>query len=182
MTVPRISSIIGMIVTFMFHNFFQLSGKVLVFVQYLLWSAGTPKSKRWHVLFLLNNTKSVFMTVIGWPICISKSQGILCFIFKNRFWYVHIPFVSMVKLQSLAQFLMDHFSPSHVLSCVHTNKFSAFDINILPLSLSFFFFFFAFYFILFYLSSSFCYLQSFVDLDRSFSLVTIRAISKPSPI
>ena len=59
--VPSTPIMIGITVILMFHNFFQFSGKVQVFGQFLLfftfsqWSTDKAKFTRWRVLFLLIN-------------------------------------------------------------------------------------------------------------------------------
>ena len=35
-------------------------------------------------------------------------ENLMCLLLKDRFWFVHIPFGSMIKFQSLAQFPADH--------------------------------------------------------------------------
>ena len=59
-TVLRAAAMIGVTVTFMFHNFFNslarsryLSSFLLSFIL-ILWSAGTTKSTCWHILFFLS--------------------------------------------------------------------------------------------------------------------------------
>ena len=76
------------------------------FLLFTLWSAGTAKSTTLQILFfLLINIRYSLLANMRWSVCISKSKWILWGqIFLDRFWFVQIPFVSMVKLSTLAQF------------------------------------------------------------------------------
>ena len=60
--------------------------------------------------FLFIITRSVLLVGIRWPFCIAGFQRILYLIFQYGFWFVRIPFGSMVKFQFLAQFHVDHLS------------------------------------------------------------------------
>ena len=99
-------------------KFRYLSGFLLLSLS--LWSTGMAKSKYKIFFFLLIKTKFDLLSWIG---CTSKYQRILCFIFKDSFWFVHIPFVR-VKFYFLAQFPVDHL-PHPVVSvlvlvcCIH---------------------------------------------------------------
>ena len=97
---------------------FHLSGKIQVFVYlfsffiFLLWSSRTAKFTRRPVLFfLLINSRSGLLTRVEWSVYISKSQRILCLIFWDRFWFMPVPFVSMVKFWSPSgsSFLSSYF-------------------------------------------------------------------------
>ena len=83
-TVPRAPITIDIIVTFMFHSFFNSLARLMYLslfshsFNFILWSTGTAKSTVLQVLFFL-------------------------------FFFEHIPFVCMVKLQ-LAQFPIDHLA------------------------------------------------------------------------
>ena len=84
-TVPNAPITIGTIVTFMFHSFFYslarsryLSFFSLSF-RFILWSAGTAKSKILQILFLLLIiTKSGLLAGIWWSVCMLKSHRSLC--------------------------------------------------------------------------------------------------------
>ena len=67
---------------------------------------------------MLINTKFDLLTRIRLSISISKSERILCFLFEDRFWFVHILFICMGKFQSLVQFPVDHLSHPVVPSLV----------------------------------------------------------------
>ena len=110
---PSTPTIIGITVTFMFHNYFSF----LVVFNYLflfsfsfifsLCSSGTAKSTIWQILFLfiflLTITRSGLLTGIRWSVCISKSQRILRISFSRMdSWFVHISFGSMVIFIFLA--------------------------------------------------------------------------------
>ena len=108
-TVPNAPITIGTIVTFMFHIFFNspARSRYLSFFSnsfsFILWSAGTAKSTILQVLFffLLINIKSSLLAEIRWSVCMLKSHKILCVIFLDKCWVVHIPFVCMSNLNFL---------------------------------------------------------------------------------
>ena len=84
-TVPKAPITIGIIVTFMFHSFFNslARSRYLSFFShsfsFILWSAGTAKSTILQVLFfLLIIIKSGFLAEIRWSMCMSKSHRSLC--------------------------------------------------------------------------------------------------------
>ena len=89
-TVPRTSITIGIIVTFMFHRFFNsLARSRYIFLfsysfSFTLWSSGTAKSTILRVLpFLLIITRSGRLTEIRWSVCTSKSLRSLCVSFSG---------------------------------------------------------------------------------------------------
>ena len=89
-TVPRAPIIIGIIVTFMFHSFFnyQARSKYLSFFSHSFnftrWSARTANSSILQVLsFLLIIIRSGRLVEIRWSVCVSKSQRSLCFSFSG---------------------------------------------------------------------------------------------------
>ena len=43
----------------------------------------------------------IYIYIYRWPVFISKFQRSVWIIFQDKFWFVHIPFVHMVKLNSL---------------------------------------------------------------------------------
>ena len=75
--------------TLMFYNFlsalWQGSGTYQIFCFiFTLWSAGMAKSTNRQVhSFLLTTTWSGNLTGIGWPVCVSKFQWILCHFVKQ---------------------------------------------------------------------------------------------------
>ena len=84
-TVPNAPITIGIIVTCMFHSFFNslARSRYLSFFShsfsFILWSAGTAKSTILQVLFfLLIIIKSGLLARIRWSVCIFKSHGSLC--------------------------------------------------------------------------------------------------------
>ena len=87
-TVPGIATIIGIIVTFMFHSFFSSLSKhlfifLLSFIS-ILWSAGTAKSTKLQFpffFFFFFFLRSSLLAGIEWFIYISKSQRILYILF-----------------------------------------------------------------------------------------------------
>ena len=90
-TVPKAPIIIGIIVTFIFHSFFNSlarSGYLSFFshsFSFILWSAGTEKSIILQVLFffLLINIRSGLLAEIRWSVCMSKSHKSLCLSFSK---------------------------------------------------------------------------------------------------
>ena len=107
-TVSNAPITIGIIVTFMFHSFFNslvrlryLSFFSLSF-SFILWSTGRAKSTILQVLFiLLIIIRSGLLAEIRWSVCMSKSL---------RFWIVQITFVRMVKFKFLAHLPGDHLA------------------------------------------------------------------------
>ena len=89
-TVPRAPITIGIIVTFMFHIFYNslekswyLSFFSLSF-NFTLSSAGTAKSTILQVLlFLLIIIRSGLLAKIRWSVCMSKSHRSLCVLFSR---------------------------------------------------------------------------------------------------
>ena len=84
-TVPNAPIIIGIIVTYMFHSFFNSIARsryLSLFshsFNFILWSAGTAKSTILQVLFfLLIIIKSGLLAGIRWSVCILKSHRSLC--------------------------------------------------------------------------------------------------------
>ena len=89
-TVPNTPITIGIIVTFMFHNFFNSLAKsrYLSFFShsfsFILWSAGTAKSTILLMLFfLLIIIRSGLLAEIRWSMCMSKSHRSLCVLFSR---------------------------------------------------------------------------------------------------
>ena len=90
-TVPSPPITIGIIVTCMFHNFFNSLAKsrYLSFFShsfsFILWSAGTAKSTILQILFflLLIIIKSGILAEIRWSVCMSKSHRSLCVLFSR---------------------------------------------------------------------------------------------------
>ena len=121
-SVPTIPITIGIIVTFMFHSFFNCLARAKYLslfsnsFNFTLWSAGTAKSTILLVLsfffffFLLIIIKSSRLAEIRWSVCMSKSCKSLCVIVENRCWVVLIPFVHVFKLQFFALFPVDHLA------------------------------------------------------------------------
>ena len=85
---------------------FSCKFEVLVSVYFLFSLCGPPGQQNpldsRFCFFLLIITRYGFLAGIRWSICISKPQRILCLILHNGFWFVHIPYGSMVKFRSLA--------------------------------------------------------------------------------
>ena len=81
-TVPKAPITIGIIVTFMFHSFFNSLARsryLSIFshsFSFILWSAGTAKSTILQIFYflLLIILRSGLRTEIRWSVCISKSH------------------------------------------------------------------------------------------------------------
>ena len=87
-TVPKAPITIGIIVTFMFHSFFNSLARsryLSLFshsFSFILWSAGTAKLTILQILFffLLIDIRSGLLGEIRWYVCISKSKIIIIII------------------------------------------------------------------------------------------------------
>ena len=79
---------IGIIVTFMFHSFFNTLIRSCylsffsLFFSFILWSAGTAKSTILQDLLLII-LRSGLLTEIRWSVCMSKSHRSLCVLFSR---------------------------------------------------------------------------------------------------
>ena len=89
-TVSKAPTTIGIIVTFMFHSFFNslARSRYLSFISHsfslILWSAGRAKSIILQILFLLLIIlRSGLLAEIRWPMCMSKSHRSLCVSFSR---------------------------------------------------------------------------------------------------
>ena len=124
-TVPSASS--GIIVILIFHFFFFFftsltrSKYLSIFAFssiFIRSSAGTAKSTKRQIIFFLSISTRSFDW--HWMIYMNLKITETCMrlIFKDEFWFVHIPLGSRVKIQSFAQFLVDYLSYSGVPSLV----------------------------------------------------------------
>ena len=89
-TVPNAPITIGIIVTCMFHSFFNslARSRYLFFFShsfsFILWSTGTAKPTILPVLFfLLIIITSGLLAEIRWSVCMSKSRRSLCVLFSK---------------------------------------------------------------------------------------------------
>ena len=89
-TVQKAPITIGIIITFMFHSFFNslARSRYLSFFShsfsFILWSAETAKSTTLQILFfLLIIIRSVLLVEIWWSVCMSKSHRSLCVSFSR---------------------------------------------------------------------------------------------------
>ena len=79
-TVPRVPIIIGIIVTFMFHNFFSSLARsmylsFLLSFNFTLWSTGTAKKVcMFSIFFLLIIIRFGHLVEIRWSVCMLKSH------------------------------------------------------------------------------------------------------------
>ena len=91
-TVPKAPITIAIIVTFMFHTFFNSLARTryLSFFShsfsFILWSAVTAKSTILQILFflLLITVMSGLVAEIRWSVCMSKSHRSLCGSFSRK--------------------------------------------------------------------------------------------------
>ena len=122
-TVLKAPITIGIIVSYMFHSFFNSLARsryLSVFshsFSFIL-STGTAKSAILQVLFflLLIIIRSGLLAEIRWSVCMSKSHR--SFIFLDRCWVVHISFVRMVKFKFLVHLPVDHLAHQVVSSLI----------------------------------------------------------------
>ena len=88
-TVPKAPIAIGIIVTFMFHSFFNslARSRYLSFFShsfsFILRSAGTAKSTILQIFFLLLIIIQIVLAESRWSVCISKSHRSLCVSFSR---------------------------------------------------------------------------------------------------
>ena len=116
-TVLSVPITVDITVTFLFHSFlsFLARSKYLSLFSlswiFTLWSTGTTKSTIQRVLFfLLIITISGLLAEIRWECLYFKIPGnFMRFILQNGFWFVRVPFGSMVRFQFLAQFPVNTF-------------------------------------------------------------------------
>ena len=89
LTVPNAPITIGIIVTCMFHRFFNslARSRYLSFFlhsfSFILWSAGTAKSTIQQFFFLLIIIRSGLLAEIRWSVCMSNSHWSLCVLFSR---------------------------------------------------------------------------------------------------
>ena len=104
--------------TFYAPQLFQFSSKVQVSVQFftffhfhLLKQQNSIDNK--FFVFVLLKTRSDLLAWMGViHLYLQILQNFMCFILNSRFWFVHIPFISMLKFQSIAQFPVGHLPQS----------------------------------------------------------------------
>ena len=83
-------------------------------------------------LFFLTLTRSGHLAEIWWFVLYLKiTKNLVCLIFLDGFWVMHIPFVRLIKFKLLAQFPLDHLAhlvvSSLILSLlICSNRFSEF--------------------------------------------------------
>ena len=111
------------IVTIMFHSFFQFPSKVevlnLLFTFFHFYSVISQIAKSTILqipFFMLIIIRSGVLAEIRWSVCTSK--GFICVILLDSCWVVHIPFVRMVEFKLFAHLPVDHFAHPIVFSLV----------------------------------------------------------------
>ena len=108
-TVPSAPLTFGITVTFMFQSFFRslaVSKNLFLFSFSListLWSAGMQG-------FVLVNYHQIWSSVWNLEFCLHLKipENFLRLILQDGFWFVYIPFGSMVKFLFIAQFPVNH--------------------------------------------------------------------------
>ena len=107
-TVPNAPITIGIIVTYMFHSFFNSLARSTYLSLFQFYSVVSRDSKVDNVaislfLLLLIIIRSALLAKIRLSVCMSKPRReLMCVIFYDKCWVVHIPFVRMVKFKFLA--------------------------------------------------------------------------------
>ena len=124
-TVPNATITIGIIVTCMFHSFFNslARSRYLSFFldsfSFILWSAGTAKSTILQIFFFL-------FIIIVWSsgrdsvirLYFKVPYKFICVIFSDTYWVVHISFVRMVKFKFFAHLSVYHLADPVVSSLI----------------------------------------------------------------
>ena len=114
-TVPKAPITISIIVTFIFHSFFNSLARsryLSLFSHYfsfILWSAGTVKSTILKILFFVDNYKT-WSSGRDLVICLYSPRGVYECHFLGQFWVVHIPFVGMVYFLRLFHIRVSRWS------------------------------------------------------------------------
>ena len=128
LTVPKAPITIGIIVTFMFHSFFNSLARsryLSLFshsLSFILWSAGTAKSTvlQIFIFFFFVDYYKVWSSGREYVIrlYIKVPQEFVRIIFWDRCWVVHIPFIGTVKSKFLVHIPVDHLAHPVVLRLV----------------------------------------------------------------
>ena len=124
-TVPKAPIKIRIIVTLVFHSFFNSLARsryLSLFSQFFQFYSVVSRDSKVDnfsdfLFFLLIIIRSSHLAEIRWSVCMSKSHRSLCVSF-SRFWVVHIPIVGMVKFKFLAHFPMNHLAQPVVSSFI----------------------------------------------------------------
>ena len=108
-------------------HYFQFSSKIqvliLLFTFFQFYSV-VSRDRKVHnsassLFFFLVIIRSGRLTELYDPFVPQISEEFVCHILQNIFWAVHIPFGSMVRIQFLAQFPVDHLDYPVVCSLIH---------------------------------------------------------------
>ena len=133
-TVPNTPMTIGIIVTCIFHSFFNsvARSRYTFFFShsfsFILWSAGTAKSTILQVLsFLLIIIRSGLLTEIRWFVCMPKSHWSLCVLFSRTgagLCIYHLFVQSNLNFLHISQWIplptprVYSYSPSVLICCI----------------------------------------------------------------
>ena len=123
-TVPKAPIIIGIIVTCMFHSFFNslARSRYLSFFShsfsFILCSAGKGRSIIFSFFFCWLLLGLVFWPRCGDPCVCQRLIGVYVCYFLGQVGVVHIPFVGMVKFKILAHLPVDHLAHPVVSSLI----------------------------------------------------------------
>ena len=114
-TVPKAPITIGIIITFMFHSFFNslARSKYLSFFShsfsFILWSAGTAKSTILQILsFFFIIIRSGLLAEIRWSVCVSKSHRSFRVSFSRTgagLWIYHLLVWSNLSFLHISQWI-----------------------------------------------------------------------------
>ena len=110
-TVPKAPITIGIIVTFMFHNFFQFPSnievRILLFTFFQFYSVVSWDSKVHNIENSLSFCWSGLLAEIRWSVCMSKSHRSLCVSFsRTDDWLLLLLFLLLLLLLFLLILLL----------------------------------------------------------------------------
>ena len=103
---------------------------ILLFTFFQFYSVVSRDSKFYN--FVSSLFCWLLLSLVFWPrlgdLCVCQSPiGVVCVIFHDRCWVVHIPFVYMVKFEFLAHLPVDHFADPIISSLLFLlRQFAAF--------------------------------------------------------
>ena len=113
-TVSIAPIIIGIIVTCMFHCFFQFPSKVevliLLFTFFHFYSVVSQDSKVDYFVTSLFFFCWLLSSLVFWPRLGDPCECRVNVIISDRCWVLHIPFVRMIKFKFLARLPVDHLT------------------------------------------------------------------------
>ena len=126
-TVPKAPITIGIIITSMFHSFFNSLVRSMYLslfshsFSFILWSTGTSRQFcRFSFIFFFVDYYKILSSGRDKVIRLYNKvpQGFVSVIFYEKCWVLHIPFAGMVKYKFLEHFPLDHLAHPIVSSLV----------------------------------------------------------------